>query len=392
MSAFTCINCRVSFADADLQRSHYKSDWHRYNLKRKVADLPPVTAENFQTRVLAQKAQVAEQAVPTTVKCAACSKQFSSQNAHANHLNSKKHKELAAKYEESEAAEQDMQVDAQQVVEDKNAKNQAIKEGLLGQSEPQPEASGSQAAASSSMQEDEDMGSDTESWDGDALGLEECLFCSFISRTLEKNVNHMTREHSFFIPDIEFLTDLEGLIVYLGQKVGEGHICLWCNEKGKTFYSTQAVQKHMIDKGHCMMLHDGDVLLEYADFYDYRSSYPDEERPDKGGEEDADPVELNDEGFQLVLPSGNSIGHRSLQRYYRQKLRPERAVVVRNPTALSRVMAGYKALGWTGGTGPMTKVRANDLQYMKRVQWKSHMRLGVKANKLQHHYREQNPI
>jgi hypothetical protein len=27
----------------------------------------------------------------------------------------------------------------------------------------------------------------------------------------------------------------------------------------------------MQDKGHCKMLHEGDVLLEYADFYDYRS-------------------------------------------------------------------------------------------------------------------------
>ena len=58
MSAFTCITCRVAFADADLQRAHYKADWHRYNLKRKVADMPPVTADNFQARVLSQKAQV----------------------------------------------------------------------------------------------------------------------------------------------------------------------------------------------------------------------------------------------------------------------------------------------------------------------------------------------
>ena len=43
---------------AALQKEHYKSDWHRYNLKRKVADLPPVTAENFQERVLAQRIQV----------------------------------------------------------------------------------------------------------------------------------------------------------------------------------------------------------------------------------------------------------------------------------------------------------------------------------------------
>ena len=58
MSAYTCITCRVAFADADLQRGHYKTDWHRYNLKRKVAEMPPVTAENFQERVLAQRKQV----------------------------------------------------------------------------------------------------------------------------------------------------------------------------------------------------------------------------------------------------------------------------------------------------------------------------------------------
>ncbi len=57
-ASFTCITCRVAFADAELQRGHYKTDWHRYNLKRKVAELPPVTAENFQQRVLAQRAQV----------------------------------------------------------------------------------------------------------------------------------------------------------------------------------------------------------------------------------------------------------------------------------------------------------------------------------------------
>ena len=43
---------------AELQKAHYKTDWHRYNLKRRVADLPPVSAENFQQRVLAQREQV----------------------------------------------------------------------------------------------------------------------------------------------------------------------------------------------------------------------------------------------------------------------------------------------------------------------------------------------
>jgi len=41
---FTCLACNVCFSTADHQRDHYKSEWHRYNLKRKVAMLPPVTA------------------------------------------------------------------------------------------------------------------------------------------------------------------------------------------------------------------------------------------------------------------------------------------------------------------------------------------------------------
>ena len=65
------------------------------------------------------------------------------------------------------------------------------------------------------------MDSDTESWEGDALGLEECLFCSHISKTLDDNVSHMTRVHSFFLPDIEYLTDLEGLITYLGETISK---------------------------------------------------------------------------------------------------------------------------------------------------------------------------
>ena len=57
-SGFTCITCRVGFIDGDTQRGHYKTDWHRYNLKRKVAELPPVTADTFQQKVLAQRAKV----------------------------------------------------------------------------------------------------------------------------------------------------------------------------------------------------------------------------------------------------------------------------------------------------------------------------------------------
>ena len=60
-----------SLASAELQRAHYKTDWHRYNLKRKVAELPPVTAEDFTQKVLAQRAADAKarEDAPTTAIC-----------------------------------------------------------------------------------------------------------------------------------------------------------------------------------------------------------------------------------------------------------------------------------------------------------------------------------
>jgi len=47
-------------------------------------------------------------------------------------------------------------------------------------------------------------------------------------------------------------------------------MCLWCGDKSKAYLETKAVQQHMVDKGHCKLLHEGDAFLEYAEFFDYR--------------------------------------------------------------------------------------------------------------------------
>lgn len=54
----------------------------------------------------------------------------------------------------------------------------------------------------------------------EAIPVTNCLFCPHHSSSLMKNVAHMTKVHSFFIPDIEYLVDLRGLIQYLGTSVG----------------------------------------------------------------------------------------------------------------------------------------------------------------------------
>lgn len=49
-TGFYCSTSGTYFNDKESLAAHYKSDFHRYNLKRKVAGLPPVTKEWFEAR------------------------------------------------------------------------------------------------------------------------------------------------------------------------------------------------------------------------------------------------------------------------------------------------------------------------------------------------------
>lgn len=472
MATFTCITCRVAFKDADIQRAHYKTDWHRYNLKRKVADMPPVTAENFQERVLAQRAGLEEQKKPTATYCAACSKRFSNFSAYENHLKSKKHLELEKKVVQAVSKkvellnEKNLEKGLTQENVDKDAMNAAIQQAIKAQPSSSPKkaslmpdgAAASTVASESSRslqgrergekpprlqwfeqrakklameqaedeEEDEAVDEDWEDVDSDedevlepeeqmegipdeaeesgasgkdhhgsdAIPVTNCLFCSHHSSSLMKNVAHMTKVHSFFIPDIEYLVDLRGLIQYLGEKVGVGKICLWCNEKGKSFYATEAVQAHMNDKSHCKLFTEGDAALEFADFYDFRSTYPDYQ---EGGDVEMSEelpsernLEYDDESMELILPSGARIGHRSLMRYYKQRFGSSRAVTVaKNKKAVGRVLQQYKALGWTDSSGAEL-ARKRDMQYLQRMKAKWMLKTGMQNNATkQMHFRTQ---
>lgn len=81
-----------------MQREHYKLDWHRYNLKRKVASIPPVTLEEFEQRAKEHREQIENGEKDVSAYCKCCSKLFSSKNAYNNHLNSKKHKAAEETY------------------------------------------------------------------------------------------------------------------------------------------------------------------------------------------------------------------------------------------------------------------------------------------------------
>ncbi|KAK8761076.1 hypothetical protein V5799_011613 [Amblyomma americanum] len=234
--------------------------------------------------------------------------------------------------------------------------------------------------------EEEDMEDDAE-----RVPPTECLFCGQPSESVEANVAHMSLAHSFFIPDTEYLVDVEGLLTYLGYKLGVGKLCLWCSKERSPYQTVHAARQHMRDKGHCKMAQDGvDGLMEYSDFYDYTASYPEGEG-DEGGdaseEVDLAATVLDSDGWQLVLPSGAVAGHRSLARYYRQNLP---AVASKSGDSAKRILSQYRALGWTGATSrEVAQQKARDIRFIQTVRAKRNMQLGCKANKLQKHFRPQ---
>jgi pre-60S factor REI1 len=78
----TCMTCRLTFASLDDQREHYKTDLHKFNLKRKVAELPPVTAQQFEEKakrifsfflhLVHAKETAVQESEPVLFNCSTC--------------------------------------------------------------------------------------------------------------------------------------------------------------------------------------------------------------------------------------------------------------------------------------------------------------------------------
>ncbi|KAI8888315.1 hypothetical protein K501DRAFT_320903 [Backusella circina FSU 941] len=284
MSAlFTCLACQVAFPTSERQRAHYRTDWHKYNLKRKVAGLTSVNAEQFAQKVLLQQAQGKEEQekMGLIYECAICNKSYLSENAFNNHIKSKKHLEMEHKADLLE--EQDRKEDNKT----ENNNNQFL----------------------SDDDEDEHIHEADDSNHASTNPLITCLFCQHPSDDFHDNLEHMKKAHGFFLPDIEYLTDSEGLITYLSEKINVDHLCLYCNGRGKQWQTATAARAHMVDRGHCKMAYDEsedpEQLLKFYDF---------------GTQEDGMDIDVADKGGdnELVLESGVKLGNRKFAKFYKQ--------------------------------------------------------------------------
>lgn len=217
---YTCMNCKIKFDSTELQRAHFKTEWHLYNLKRKVCNLEPIDQDSFdQIQHLA----------PST------DSESDQDNA------------MAPRARGDSSSVDRIEDPLIEIESDLDSNWEEIDEDEL-------------------LDEDYD---DTEA----ALLLaklvpeDTCLFCNKKSSDIKTNIKHMESTHGFYIPEEQYLIDLEGLVEYLGFKVGAGATCLWCN---KQFTTLHGARLHMLYKDHCKIQYDQEKAIgEFKEFYDY---------------------------------------------------------------------------------------------------------------------------
>ena len=190
------------FASRQELADHYKSDWHKYNLKRREAGLPLLCEADFQARL-----------------AAAMSLRQQDQDVRngTNHL--KKGKKQKQKKTDKPNGAEGVTIKAQAAAYEEKKKAEA--EDHMETEEDSPEK------VDQEEEEEEETPDENENV---VIDPKQCLFDQHFSASVEANVERMFRKYGFFLPDREYLTDLEGLVGYCHEKIKLGHMCLYCHK------------------------------------------------------------------------------------------------------------------------------------------------------------------
>ncbi|KAL3785862.1 hypothetical protein HJC23_008750 [Cyclotella cryptica] len=349
-------------------QTHYKSDWHRYNLKRRENGLPMLNEEDFNARLEAALALRRE-------------REGREERSGVDHLKDGKRGGKANKEGTKRGGRKE------------NRRKPAFAKREERSEEPQVDVVTEEIVDAEITNADEEQEVEMEDQEEDQPEIDpnQSLFDNHVSPSLTANLTYMTNTYSFYLPDPEYCIDVEGIIGYCSEKIRLGRTCLYCQ---RIFTTSEGCMKHMRDKRHCKILYERGVDQEEFDvFYDFEEANAqflgrktrtkkngdkdasvenaedeegewedvdeddqdmDEENDDDNMEEDDDlyaayQEEIATHGFditplgELIFPDGRIIGHRGLARYYKQRFAPDR--MERAAVRAARVAAGDRLYG-----------------------------------------------
>lgn len=334
-SGFTCNTCGIRFVTAEFQRQHMKTEWHRYNLKRRVAQLATISSEVFAEKVLNKNnedGKVEDEFGYDVYR-----------RKSRNNTNKQVTRQARVENdEEDEEDSDDSDVRTSRSASPSRSVASELSEFSLGDNHYDSAAeTGSELhyteGSESGFSEEEHTGesvidsgdeivsdSDSEhSYVEVALPITNCFYCDENNKETELNIKHMFKKHGLYIPERSFLTDVEGLLWYLSEAISLDHECLVCGFEGKNL---ESIRQHVQTKGHCKVPYESkDEKLAISEFYNFTEDTPEVKTKGKtvsfASEEETDDsytlVHVDGTGEKLVLPTGSRIGHRAVARYRR---------------------------------------------------------------------------
>lgn len=319
-----CSACKVIVLPNE-RNSHYRSDWHRYNVKRKCVGMPPIDRSLFESKLksiiengqkmdkvsnkkrkkalnqtiqrnydtLVQNEQWqqyidSKQNVSSllTYRCILCSKTFKSPQHCLSHLQTKKHRLEFLNYHSQIRQQQRDEMTAFQATNDEQQNAEpATVDAIIPLNELKVITTiqnnpfiviknviiKNKKRGHHQIANDEESKANKAEIEGGNEMLPRkainpnfhCLFCSEQSfESMDVCLLHMIESHGFFVPIERRLICLESLLCFAGKIIGEYFQCVWC---WKIFKSLKGVQSHMRHTGHCKLQIEYGSNITYND-------------------------------------------------------------------------------------------------------------------------------
>ncbi|CAD2102735.1 zinc finger protein, putative [Plasmodium vinckei] len=229
---YNCYTCNIQIYNYSFFRYHFKSEWHKYNLKRKLLNLSAINELTFNEKVSnLKKIEDGNEKEKNKKDKNGSSNDHKKKENNKNKNNNNGNKQKKDKFANN--ANNNNTSGAKKVI-------YATTEDCLLKANV--------------------------SYDNPLV----CFFDNRIFNTIEENIKHMNENYTFYIPDIKFVTNLKKIILTIGKKIYEENICIYCL---KYFKSVKALQSHMVCKSHTKLHSNFFSFIEK--YYDFSKTYVD---------------------------------------------------------------------------------------------------------------------
>ncbi|ODV96137.1 hypothetical protein PACTADRAFT_49539 [Pachysolen tannophilus NRRL Y-2460] len=414
-SSFMCNSCAINFPTADLQRYHMKTEWHRYNLKRRVAQLAPVSSDLFAEKfMLSQNKEYERDEDEYGFALYSKRRPRDQPRKQITKKELKRQEKLKLRgrnnlligldegqgvtrdlspasvagsefsnFSLAESLQTNLESNDRESIGDTLSESRSVEDGSgLYDYSSDNEYVSEETTDDNEEEEDDDDDYDNDTADEDKLmPITTCFFCGDTNEGIEQNIDHMFKSHGLYIPERSNLKDVTGLLEFLSYIFSIDNECLICGFFGK---SLESLRQHMVAKGHCKLPFETREDKEFfADFYDFNSS-------DNGDQEQSSLSNLNnlnnfaEDHSELVLANGSRVAHRSMMSHYNH----------RNSSSLVPRTEGQRTIAVSGRNfcGGLTLKEVNKLtknQYLHQQKAKkAYEKRSAKYGNFQAHFRD----